>query len=261
LRCLKIKRRYISDTDSIQIADYYTKIASLYSDLGDSQKAIDYLRQADAIVPISKEKKGQIYVSYGYYFAELGIPDSALYYYEKAMILYDGWNNKINLQAVLNYYSNKQKYYKNVKIKTIDSLEAIIKEHDLKGDLPQLLALKSHVLKDTIYIHRAIELSQKYRPVFYIEIIKELSDLQFELKNFEESRANLELYHKLKDSVEQYKSGAILDDLSEIGSSVAENDENNTEKFKIYLPLALVIIVSLLAFIIFTKFSTYRRKK
>jgi hypothetical protein len=71
----------------------------------------------------------------------------------------------------------------------------------------------------------------------------------------------LELYHKLKDSVEQYKSGAILDDLSEIGSSVAENDENNTEKFKIYLPLALVIIVSLLAFIIFTKFSTYRRKK
>jgi tetratricopeptide (TPR) repeat protein len=249
LEYLNIKRKYIAEDDSLRISDYYKDLASISSAMGNNQAAIDYIRKADAIIPLDVEKKRNIYISYGYYFDELGIADSALYYLDRAMY-YDGWKNKIKLQAVLNYYSTKQKYYGNVEIKTIDSLETIIKEHDLKGDLPQLLALKSQVLKDTFYIHQAIDISKKHRPEFYLDLIEELADLQFKLKHYEESRTNSELYHKLKDSVEQYKSSVILKNLSEF---TPESDKTTEEKENYILYILLAAILALILYIVYTK--------
>ncbi len=258
---LNKRKGYLQLSDSISVFAFYDDLISAYLDLDMKDSAKHYLDIAYNSISFGNIEKKTFLDMYGYYFYRFNQLDSALYYYKKSMDYYDKWKNNNDLNATLNYYSIRQEAYGDVSIKTVDSLLYIIDEAKQPSDVAQLLALKSNITKDTNYIHRAISIAKGLGDKFFeLNLLKELGDLQFKLKHYDYAKRNTELYHRIKDSTALQKSNDMMAQLSQLDEGTQLFKENK-DSDKIYLLLALIIIVSLLAYIIFTKFSTYRRKK
>ncbi len=261
LEYLKKQKLYIAEEDSSTAIGYYINIADIYMKMGSYDLAKENLDLANSLTSLADGNKKLIFNKYGYFFYRTDQPDSALNYFERAMVYYDAWNNKVDLTSLLNYLSIKQELKGNVSISTLDSVFTVIQKHDLKGDLPQFYAIKANVLQDTAYMHKAIQLSSNGRNFqFTLDLIKDLADLQFNLKHFDEHKATLELYHNLKDSVSQERNKHLVKDLS---SSYSEdnysNNSSNSFLHELTLYIALIMIFILVSYIIYSQY--YQKNK
>ncbi len=105
LEALKIRER-INDINGIAHSNHGVGI--IYYEQGDCRKAISYYEKALVMKPVDNYRLGGIYSDFGDSYAQLGIADSALIYYQRSYEKFNLINDKYQFNFTLNGLGNVQ---------------------------------------------------------------------------------------------------------------------------------------------------------
>ena len=105
LEALKIRER-INDINGIANSNHGVGI--IYYEQGDYRKAISYYEKALVMEPADNYRLGLVYSDFGNSYAQLGIADSALIYYQRSYEKFNLINDKYQFNLTLNGLGNVQ---------------------------------------------------------------------------------------------------------------------------------------------------------
>ena len=266
----------VSVSDSTFLPQLLGAIAIGYKKNGDIEKSIQYDKEALLYLRKGELDEGVININIGNSFSLLGKVDSALFYFEKAQVVYKISNaGPIHYQDVIlakvEMFSSNNK-----KENAIENIEKINETSLTSKQKARYYLLQSRLSNNRIsrlgYINLAITYSKVSDDIVNLkESYYMLYEVQKKGKNIKGALSSYENYHKLKDSIfNKEKSLAIqkvivqkvIDEKnSEIKLNQVnyEKDKAEKEKLILYILLGLFISLFILAIVIF-KFKSQKQK-